>query len=438
MAVRIGTRVIVVLAALAAGWTALATGDAWSDGGPAAALKVAGRAAGILGLLLLLLAAVLSARIPRLDRWFGGLTDLWQVHHVLGGISLVLLMAHPLLLSLAAGAAADTPAAAVDVLFPPGLDWATWTGWISLVLMMVFLAPSFAFFGRPHYERWKKLHRLAAPAVVFALIHAAQFGALLPEPAYRAVLGGFGLAALASLIWHLGLARRFARLHYRVERVISIANNVVELALVPTGKRTLEYEAGQFVYLTPLDRELSAGHGEEHPYTLTSAPEEPHLSVAIKSLGDATRAIQTIRPGSPVRIDGPFGYLFPGRSKRNQIWIAGGIGIAPFLGRIRHLAYAGSERDIHLIYCVQDEARARFAEELNAFADSIDWFALHLHLFYSRGPLDRSFLLDCCPDTAGREAFVCGPPPLDRLARRLLRETGIPRRLIHHESFELL
>jgi len=438
MAVRIGTRIIVISAAACAVWTAAVTGGAWIHEGPAAALTIAGRASGFLGLALLLIAAVLSARIPRLDRWFGGLTDLWQVHHVLGGISLILLMAHPLLLGLAASADAEALGGAVDVLFPPMSDWATWTGWAALVLMMIFLAPSFAFFGRPHYERWKRLHRLAAPAVILALIHAAQFGALLPVPAYRGLLLAFGLTAIASLIWHLGLARRFARLHYRVERLISIANNVVELALVPTGKKHLEYEAGQFVYLTPLDRNLAAGYGEEHPYTLTSAPEEPHLSVAIKSLGDATRAIQTVRPGSPVRIDGPFGYLFPERSERDQIWIAGGIGIAPFLGRIRHLAYAGFEHDIDLIYCVQDEARARFADELNAFAERIEWFSLHLHLFYSQGPLDRGFVLGCCPHAADRDAFVCGPPPLDRLARRLLREAGIPRRRIHHESFELL
>ena len=438
MSERIGTRIIVVSAGVAAAWTVTAIGAAWITEGPATALTVAGRACGLLGLVLLLVSAVLSARIPRLDRWFGGLTDLWQVHHVLGGVSLVLLMAHPLLLALAASADANELGAAVDVLLPQPADWAIWTGWLSLVLMMVFLAPSFAFFGRPRYERWKKLHRLAAPAVVLGLIHAAQFGALLPDPAYRILLLAFGLAAIGSLIWHLGLARRFARLHYRVDRLISIANNVVELALVPTGKRHLEYEAGQFVYLTPLDRKLAAGYGEEHPYTLTSAPEEPHLSVAIKSLGDATRAIQTIRPGSPVLIDGPFGYLFPARCERDQIWIAGGIGIAPFLGRIRHLTHAGSEQDLQLIYCVQDEARARFADELKAMSEDHDWFSLHLHLFYSQGPLDRSFLLQCCPDIGDREAFVCGPPPLDRLARRLLRESGIPRRRIRHESFELL
>ncbi len=410
--------------------------DAATAGGTAAALAAAGRGAGLYGLALLLLAAVLSARIPRLDRLFGGLTDLWSLHHVLGGFSLVLLMAHPLLLGLAASV--DGVTAATGVLMPPLRDWASWSGWAALLMMMVFLAPSFRFFGRPAYERWKKLHRLAAPAVVLALLHAGQFGALLPGPVYLALLGVLGAAAIASFVWHFGLARRLGRLRYRVDRVIAVANNVVELVLAPAGRRRLDYEAGQFVYLTPFDDRLEAGLGEEHPYTLTSRPGDPELRVAVKALGDATRALQSIRPGSPVRVEGPYGCFFPPHPERAELWIAGGIGIAPFLGRLRTLAESGSVHDIRLIYCVQDEARARFADELAAKAEVLDWFSLDMHYFYRLGPLSEDFVAAHCADVAERDAFVCGPPPLDRLARGLLQRLGVPRSRIHHESFELL
>ncbi len=429
----IGTTILAVSVALAA-----RVGFIWLSAGTTEGLTAAGRAAGLLGTLLLLLSAVLSARIPKLDRWFGGLTDLWRLHHRLGGLSLLFLMAHPLLLAFAAASGPGGTESAVEALLPPAGAWEFWSGWVALVLMMLFLAPSFAFFGRPAYERWKKLHRLAAPAVVLALVHAAQFGALLPDSLYGALLAALGLTALASLVWHLGLARRFGRLDYRVDRVISIANNVVELSLAPAGRRRLDYRAGQFIYLTPFDRELAAGYGEEHPYTLTSSPEQDNLSVAIKALGDASRAMQCVRPGSRVGVEGPFGDLFPGRESHDQLWIAGGIGIAPFLGRVRHLARTGFGVDIRLVYCVQDEARARFGDELQALDGRFDRFSLHMHFFYRRGPLDLDFLLDCCPDADRREAFVCGPPPLDRLARSLLLDAGVPPRRIRHESFELL
>ena len=50
--------------------------------------------------------------------------------------------------------------------------------------------------------------------------------------------------------------------------------------------------------MAPFDRSLSAGYGEEHPYTLSSSPDEDRLRIAIKDLGDASRAIQTIRPAA--------------------------------------------------------------------------------------------------------------------------------------------
>lgn len=434
MSRRIGLVLTVVFLALLAVPLVWAVAAAYRSGG--GALTEAGRAAGLFGLVLLLLAAVLSARIPKLDRWFGGLTDLWSLHHVLGGLSLLLLMAHPLLLALAASRSGAGGAA--QALFPPPADWAAWTGWAALVLMMVFLAPSFRFFGRPAYERWKNLHRLAAPAVVLALVHAAQYGAVLPDGAYAALLAALGIGAVASFVWHFGLARRLGRLRYRVERVIAVANNVVELVLSPAGRRRLDYRPGQFIYLTPFDARLDAGSGEEHPYTLTSVPEDDNLKVAIKALGDATRAIQAVRPGTPVRVEGPFGCFFPEHPLRDELWIAGGIGIAPFLGRIRALARSGASNDVRLIYCVQDEPRARFADELAAFAEALPWFELEMHYFYRQGPLTAGFVTDRCPDVADREAFVCGPPPLDRLARGLLQRLGVPRGRIHHESFELL
>ncbi|MEX0915156.1 MAG: ferric reductase-like transmembrane domain-containing protein, partial [Wenzhouxiangellaceae bacterium] len=199
----------------------------------ASLLDALGRATGIVGLVMLLLAAALSARVPGFDRWFGGLTRLWKTHHWLGAGSLVLLLAHPLLLALAG--IADGPGAAVALLFPPLGDWPIWTGWLALVLMMIFLAPSFAFFGHPDYRRWKLLHRLAGPAVILALVHAYQYGRTLPANAERWLWLVLAALAVGAVAWRFVFSRRIGRLRYRVARVIAVANNLVELVLEPAG-----------------------------------------------------------------------------------------------------------------------------------------------------------------------------------------------------------
>lgn len=399
-----------------------------------AILNFFGRLAGIAGLTCLLLSAALSVRLPGFDRLFGGLTSLWRTHHLLGASAFLLLLAHPLLLAFAA---ADLSlVAAASALLPPFSAWPTWLGWLALIIMMFFLAPSFAFFGEPEYQRWKWLHRSAGLAVALALGHTLWLARSLPATWNWLVWGGLATLAVFAVSYRFVFSRRLGRLRHRVSAVAHPANNVVELSLQPE-KRSLQYRAGQFVYLTPYDRNLSAGHAEEHPYTLSSSPREQDLRVAIKDLGDASRAIQHIAPGARVDVEGPYGDFFP-EGVGSEIWIAGGIGITPFLGRARHFAAIESPADVTLIFCVQDEARALFREELEALAESIDGFTLKMHYFYLEGPLSLEFLRQHCPDLVNRHAYVCGPTPLNTLAQHLLHAAGCRREHIHIEEFVLL
>lgn len=425
---------IVALLPAAAGVVVLRRSDL---AGPGATLNWLGRLAGIAGLSLMLAAAIVSCRIPTFDRPFGGLTKLWQTHHRMAVASFLLLLAHPILLALAAAETdLDT---AVATLIPPTGGGALWVGWGALFLLMVFLAPGFRFFGKPDYQRWKALHRLAAPTVALALGHTLYLARTFPW-FWEAVLWlGLAVVAFTSITYRLLWVRRIARRRYRVAKVERPANNVVELSLTSDGN-SLSHEAGQFVYLTPFDPNLPAGRGEEHPYTLSSAPGESVLRVAIKDLGDASHAIQNITPGSEVRVEGPYGKFFPAtaRPAAPELWIAGGIGITPFLSRARQLAGLGASVDIVLIFCVQDEARALYLEELRELAARLAGFRLEMHYFYQRGPLDGDFLAERCGNTAKRAVYICGPAPLLPLAQRLVQAAGAHRNQITTEEFDLL
>jgi predicted ferric reductase len=403
---------------------------------PVSLLNLLGRLSGIAGLSFLLVAAILSCRVPGVDRPFGGLTKLWKTHHRLGAVAFLLLLAHPALLALSA--AGGSLSAAAQLLAPPWVDYGTWLGWIALLAMMAFLAPSFAFFGEPEYQRWRGLHRLSAVAVIAAVAHAWWFSRTIPIYASTAIWLLLSVAALASVAWRLVFARRSGRLRYMVDEAIARANNVVELSLKPAA-RHLVYVAGQFIYLTPHDESLAAGRGEEHPYTLSSAPGEPALRVAIKDLGDATHAIQSIKPGSTVDVEGPYGDFFPrGEPCGPELWIAGGIGIAPFLGRLRDLAARGARLDAHLVYCVQDPARAHFIDELERLVARIPGMRLTPHYFYRYGPLDKPFLTAHCEDYVRRRAYICGPDPLIESVKSQLSAAGVRPDHIVTEEFTLL
>ena len=75
-----------------------------------------------------------------------------------------------------------------------------------------------------------------------------------------------------------------------------------------------------------------------HPFTIASAPAERILRVTVKALGDYTsRLRELLEPGMPAVVGGPHGRFNHAKGAPDQVWIAGGVGIAPFLSWMRAL-----------------------------------------------------------------------------------------------------
>ncbi|UYG02943.1 ferredoxin reductase family protein [Halomonas sp. LR3S48] len=389
-----------------------------------------GRASGILGLTLMLLAAGVSLRVPGFDRPFGGLTRLWRLHHWLGFTAFIMVMVHVLALGLAA--VPVSLAVAVATLFPPLSQGAIWFGWLAWVALVVFLAPTFGFFGKPHYQRWKHLHLVSAMALLLGLCHAL----LLAGEAWLWWL--LGIAGLGAIAWRKGVAPH-RRHPYRIEDVVPLARGVVELVLRPEGDG-IRHEVGQFVYLTPLDERLAAGRGEEHPYTIASAPSDTRLRIGIKDLGDASHALQTVTTETRVLIEGPYGEFFGRRfPARDMLWLGGGIGITPFVGGARGFA-AGADLKghVHLFYLANSPDRAYYHDDFCKIAERVEEFAYTQHYYRDHGPLTEAFLREHCPDFVAREIYLCGPPGMIAHLQRLLAGQGVPASRIHSEVFDFL
>lgn len=417
-----------VLTPLAIAWPRIAM----TASGTAGWLNLAQRVCGVLALSTFLASAVLSVRIPKIDRFFGGLTRLWQAHHMLGLACFLLVMAHALLVGLVA--LPTSPRGAVPAMFPPFSVLSVWLGWLAFLGLLIFLAPSFKFFGEPHYQNWKRLHLVSAAALVFGLAHALT---LASETLVWWMLGAL---AVLAVLWRKVFSRFLACRPYVVTEARSLAAGVVELSLRSEGP-PLRYDTGQFFYLTPYDSALAAGYGEEHPYTASSAPAEEVLRIGIKALGDATRAILRIQPGSRVRVEGPYGLFFERRCpERDQLWVGGGIGITPFVAATRamHLAGPAKRGSIHLLYLADSRERAYYLDELCVVKEGFTDFNMTPHYFKNDGPISMEFVEKHCPDFREREIYLCGPSAMTAHLKKLLRDRDVPRARIHTEDFTLL
>ncbi len=396
-------------------------------------LLMVGRGCGILGLSMILTAGIVSIRIPRLDRAFGGLTRLWKLHHLLGFGGFVLVFVHVELIALSAlPISRELPA---RVLFPALSSTSVWLGWLALLALTVFLAPSFKFFGPPRYQGWKLLHMIAAPTgLLLAVLHATGFGA------QSTVWWVIGAMAVASVAWRRIGSRLTGRLPYTVVSIEKLAPDVVQISLQPE-RHALHYRPGQFIYMTPTDTGLQSGRLEEHPYSLSSSPHEGLLRLGIKDLGDASRSLQQLRPTTAVWIEGPYGDFFARHyPERGQLWLGGGIGITPMVGGARAIASEGNAGPggVHLVYLADSMERAYYRTVLLDCVRQAEGLELTEHYFSSEGPLTPAFLEKHCPDFREREAYLCGPPPMLAYLRRVLKSEGITGSRIHSEEFTFL
>lgn len=196
-------------------------------------------------------------------------------------------------------------------------------------------------------------------------------------------------------------------------------------------------EAGQFALLrfwAPYFR------WQAHPFSFSREP-GGGLRFSIKKLGDFTARLHAgLKPGTPVILDGPYGVFTAARMRRRKaLLVAGGIGITPLRALAGQLTAEGE--DCILVYANRRRSDIVFADELAALekaglkvvhvlADEPGWTG-------EKGVVDAAMLARLAPDFAGRDAFLCGPPPMMAALRRGLKAAGMPEENIHYEAFSL-
>jgi predicted ferric reductase len=282
------------------------------------------------------------------------------------------------------------------------------------------------------YERWRTLHRTTGLFVAAGFAHGAMNGTPFPaEPVLRWSYLAIGSVGLAFYLYRELLARFFWPMHdYQVRGLHVVGEGLVEVTLAPVG-RPLRFVPGQFAMVF-----LEARDGwHRHPFTIASGAAEADLRVTIKALGDYTSRLEDlVAPGMPAVIGGPHGRFDRCRGTSRQIWIAAGVGIAPFLSWLRSLD-SRPRADVDLFYT--SAGPAPFADEILAIAALHSSLTVHLIDSNLTGRLTpHQVLTSVHADTSGLSVFMCGPEPMLRLFQTGLRSAGVRRRHIHREYFD--
>jgi len=381
-------------------------------------------------IVLLSCSLVLATRAPLLERFFGGLDRMYLWHRWSAVAAVVLLLPHRVLVTSAPDPNLNELG---SVLGQVTL--------IGLVLLLWALAPRLSAVMRrlpTQVQRWFTLHRLTGLFIVAGLVHGA-----LVDPVLRrsTILLGWYVAVAAvgtaAYVYRELFLRFFSRrwqYDYKVKAINRLDPRALEVVLAPTA-RPLPFVAGQFVFV----HFGGSAEWERHPFSVSSAPQERDLRLSIEALGDYTQHLSdTLQPGAPAIVRIAFGLFDYRQGTREQVWIAGGIGITPFRSWIRAFPTEQQiEFDIDLYYTVRSEDEALFLDEIRTAATQHPSFRPHIIYSQRDGPLTMEHIVE----TSGggtiiaKDVYMCGPSGMTESFQHALRKLGVPPIHIHFEHF---
>jgi ferredoxin-NADP reductase len=206
------------------------------------------------------------------------------------------------------------------------------------------------------------------------------------------------------------------------------------------------FKAGQYIDLTLSDSQSGPTNALTHTFSIASSPSDEELVVTTRMRDSVFKqAISTLPIGSRATIVGPMGsFNLHNNTAKPAVFLAGGIGIAPFLSMLYYATEKKLGHSIVLFYAnryLQDAAfidaiwklerdnpRFRFVPTLTRAANNNGWKG-------KTGHIGLQMLFAHVGILQGPIYYIAGPPTMVAATRRTLSEVGVDEDDIRTEEF---
>jgi predicted ferric reductase len=248
-----------------------------------------------------------------------------------------------------------------------------------------------------------------------------------------------------ALLLALGTAAAVIVLLRRVGAGRQVQGRITSLHYYP-GVKALEtgievahgwpgHKPGQFAFATSDSSEGA------HPYTIASSwnDKDRCITFITKELGDHTgRLRENLHVGQEVKIEGPYGCFTFDDDRPHQVWIGGGIGITPFIARMKELhrrvsGNGGLSQTVDLFHTTADIDEEAFAK-LAADAKSAN-IQLHILVDTRDGFLTCQRIREAVPQWREASVWFCGPVGFGEALLKDFAAQGFP--VVQHFHQEL-
>jgi len=402
-----------------------------TPGGPA---TFTGSLTGMTGTYLALMMVLLVSRIPVIERVLGQ-DGLLRWHRQLAPWPISLLVAHAVFITAGYAQAARSglwhEAGVLLTRYPYVLIATIGLGIMCLIGVISIRAIR----GRLSRETWWLVHLYMYLALALSFAHVIVLGpSFVGHPLTRAVwsLAWAGTAGLV-IAYRFGLpVVRSLRHRLMVVEVRPEGPGVVSVICAGRRLDELPVAGGQFMLWRFLTR---GGWWQAHPYSLSALPQPPYLRLTVKAAGDHSASLASLRPGTRVMVEGPYGaFTRHAQVRPRAVLVAAGIGVTALRSLLEDLPptsapvvllRASRPADLVLGQEVLDLVRHRRGQ---------------LHTLVGRreqAGIDERSLRRLVPDLDRRDVYVCGPEGFVAGIVDLVKRLGVPDEAIHHEAFAL-
>ena len=395
------------------------------DGRPQFLRQHAGETIGSNNIVLMAVSLFLSTRPKWAEKYFGGLDKMYMTHRHTGTAAFLLIFAHVL----------TVPITTTGWALGNYLGVIAFTGIVTIVL--ITLAPRIPFLNKltgSDYEDWKKLKRYIGIFFILGFIHSLTIpNTLDARIAITWTMIFFIIGTVSYLYTEIfgGIFKQY--LPYNVEAVKHPNNSSTEVTMRAKKEPIKKHRAGQFLFVRfPRDKMLN----ESHPFTISSAPSEDVLRLTIKASGNFTRDLFSyLKEGTDATIEGPYGMFDYKTGGLKQIWIAGGIGLTPFLSFVRDMD-GSLAHDVDLYYTVRHPEEAIFVDELEVADARNPRLKVHIRYSAKDGSLRiEDIIKNAEGDIRSYHVYMCGPLPMTMAFEKKFLELGVPKENLHYEEF---
>lgn len=384
----------------------------------------------------------LRSRLP--ERLFGGLDKLYRSHRAFGIAALVFAVAHWALIKApgwfgasggshrGGGHRAASTIGGLQHLVQAQRGLATSLGnWglYALIALVVIALLSFI-----PYRAFYLTHRLIPLVVLVLAFHSAvlfDYAQWLSPIGivFALLLIGGVVGALISLTGRIGARRRAGGTVTNVHhfRDLKVLHAELEMDSDWPG-----HAPGQFAF-------VHGGTWEgQHPFTIASAwnPADRKISFVTKELGDFTSTLgERAKIGASAKVEGPYGTFTFDDDCPVQIWIAGGVGITPFIARMRQRqAEPGVDpHAVHMFFTSENEHE----EGLAQLAELAEAAGIAFHFLHTPrdGFLTGERVRAEVPEWSGASIWFCGPEAFGEAIRSDFIGQGMSVERYHQELF---